>query len=182
MLSSHLVLCILISFNLQSFSESGSFPMSWLFASGGQNIGALASASVLPMTIQGWFPLVLTGFILQFNAFSRVFSSTTIQRINSLGLSLLHSPTLTPIYDYWKNHSFDCTGLCQQSDVSAFEYTVYVCHSFPSKEKVSSNFVAAVTIHSDFGAQENKMSLSTFSPSRLHWLIFKYWTLFVSLE
>ena len=87
------------------------------FASGGQSIGALASALVLPMNIQGWFPLVLTGFILQFNALSRVFSSTTIQRINSLGLSLLHSPTLTPIHDYWKKHSFDYMGLCQQSDV-----------------------------------------------------------------
>ena len=170
MLSNHVILChhlfllpsIFPSIRVFS-SESNEF-----FSSGGQSTGALASASVLPMTIQGWFPLVLTGFILQFNAFSRVFSSTTIQRINSLGLSLLHSPTLTPIYDYWKNHSFDCTGLCQQSDVSAFEYTVYVCHSFPSKEKVSSNFVAAVTIHSDFGAQENKMSLSTFSPSICH--------------
>ena len=46
---------------LQSFPESGSFPMSWLFLSGGQSIGA--SASVLPMNIQGWFPLGLTGFI-----------------------------------------------------------------------------------------------------------------------
>ena len=46
---------------LQSFPGSGSFPMSWLFASGGQSIGASASASVLPMNIQGWFPLGLTG-------------------------------------------------------------------------------------------------------------------------
>ena len=48
---------------LQSFPASGSFLMSWLFASGGQGIGASASASVLPMNIQGWFPLVLTGLI-----------------------------------------------------------------------------------------------------------------------
>ena len=48
------------------------------FESGGQNIGALASASVLPMNIQGWFPLVLTGFILLSKGLSRVFSSTTI--------------------------------------------------------------------------------------------------------
>ena len=46
---------------LQSFPESGSFPMSWLFASGGQSIGA--SSSVLPVNIQGWFPLGLTGLI-----------------------------------------------------------------------------------------------------------------------
>ena len=50
---------------LQSFPASGSFLMSWLFASGGQSIGALASASVLPMNIQDWFPLELTGLILQ---------------------------------------------------------------------------------------------------------------------
>ena len=50
-------------FCLQSFPESGSFPMSWLFASGGQIIGASASASILPMDIQGWFPLRWTGLI-----------------------------------------------------------------------------------------------------------------------
>ena len=46
----------------QSFQASGSFPVSWLFASDGQSTGASASASVLPMNIQGWFPLGLTGF------------------------------------------------------------------------------------------------------------------------
>ena len=51
------------SFCLQSFPASGSFLMSWLFASGGQRVGASTSSSVLPMTIQGWFPLGLTGLI-----------------------------------------------------------------------------------------------------------------------
>ena len=65
----------------QSFPAAGSFPMSWLFAFGGQIIGALVSASVLPMTIQGWFPLGLTGLIsLQSKGLSRVFSSTTIRK------------------------------------------------------------------------------------------------------
>ena len=55
----------------QSFPASGSFPKSLLFASGGQNIGASASAPVLPMNIQGWLPLGLTGLIsLQFNRLS----------------------------------------------------------------------------------------------------------------
>ena len=63
----------------QSFPASGSFPMSQLFASGGQSIGA--SASVLPMNIQGWFPFRWTGLIsLQSKGLSRVFSSTTVQR------------------------------------------------------------------------------------------------------
>ena len=61
----------------QSFPASGSFPVSWIFASGGQRIRT--SASVLPMNIQGWFPLQLTDLIsLQSKGLSRVFSSTTI--------------------------------------------------------------------------------------------------------
>ena len=68
-----------ISFHLQSFSASGSFPVSRLFTSGGQNTGASASASVLLMNIQGWFPLGLTGLIsLKSTELSRVFSSTII--------------------------------------------------------------------------------------------------------
>ena len=59
---------------LQSFPASGSFPMSWLSASGGQSIAASASASVPPVNIQDWFPLVLTGLILQSKGLSRVFS------------------------------------------------------------------------------------------------------------
>ena len=64
---------------LQSFPASGSFPVSWLFTSGGQSTGASASASVLPMPIQGWFPLGLTDLIsLLSKGLSRVFSSTTV--------------------------------------------------------------------------------------------------------
>ena len=71
----------------QSFPESGSFPMSWMFTSGGQSIGALAS--VLPMNIQGWFPLGLTGLIsLQPKELSRVFTSTTIWKHQFFGLKL----------------------------------------------------------------------------------------------
>ena len=93
---------------LQSCPASGSFPMSQFFTSGGQNIGVSASASVLPMNIQGWFPLGFTGLIsFQSKGLSRVFSNTTVQSINSLVLSFLYSPTLTSIHDYWKNHSFD---------------------------------------------------------------------------
>ena len=62
---------------LQSFPASGSFHMSQLFTSGGQRIGVSASASVLPMNIQDWFPLEQTGwFSLQSKGLSRVFSST----------------------------------------------------------------------------------------------------------
>ena len=63
-----------------SFLASESFPMSQLFASGGQSIGASASASVLPMNIQDWFPLGLIGLILQSKELSSVFSNTTVQK------------------------------------------------------------------------------------------------------
>jgi len=66
---------------VQSFPASGSFPKSQFSTSGGQSIGASASASVLAMNIQGWFPLGLTGLIsLQFKGLSRIFSSITIQK------------------------------------------------------------------------------------------------------
>ena len=66
---------------LQSFPASGSFPMNQFFTSGGQSIGDSASASVLPMNIQNWFPLGWTGWIsLQSKGLSRVFSNTTVQR------------------------------------------------------------------------------------------------------
>ena len=65
----------------QSFPLSGSFPMSQFFASGGQSIGISASTSVLPMSIQEWFPLGWTGWIsLQSKGLSRVFSNTTVQK------------------------------------------------------------------------------------------------------
>ena len=74
------------TFCLQSFPASGSFPMSWLLATGGQSIGASVSASLFPMNIQGWFPLGLTGLIfLQFKGLSRIFSSTTDWKHRFLG-------------------------------------------------------------------------------------------------
>ena len=71
---------------LQSFPASGSFPKSQFFASSGQSIGALASASVLPMNIQDWFSLGLTGWIsLQYKGLSRVFFNTTVQKHQFFG-------------------------------------------------------------------------------------------------
>ena len=66
---------------LQSFPESGSFPMSQFFASGGQSIRVSASLSVLPMNTQDWSPLGWTGWIsLQSKGLARVFSNTTVQK------------------------------------------------------------------------------------------------------
>ena len=74
---------------LPSFSASGSFQMSQLFTSGGQNIGVSAATSVLPMNTQDWFPLGWTDWIsLQFKGLSRVFSNTTAQKQQFLGAQL----------------------------------------------------------------------------------------------
>ena len=83
--------------------------------------------------------------------------ASQFKSINSLVLSLLYGPTLTSIHDNWRNHSFDCIDLSWQSDVSAFEHVVYVCHSFPSREQSSFNFMAAIIVHIDLGVQKNKI-------------------------
>ena len=106
-------------FCLHFFPSSGSFPMSHPLASGGQSIGPSASASVLPMNIQSWFHLGLTGLIsLLSKGLSRV---GLLQHHNwkSLILQGFNGPTLTSIH-CGKNHSFDHMDLCQWSDVSVF--------------------------------------------------------------
>ena len=105
--SNHLIHCRpLLSPSI--FPSIRVFSSEKFFASGGQRTGVSASASILPMHIQDWFPLGWTGWIsLQSNGLSRVLSNTAVQSINSLVLSFLHSPTLASIHDHWKNHSFD---------------------------------------------------------------------------
>ena len=84
--SNRLILCCPLSSYPQSFLALGSFPMSQLFASGGPDIGASASASALPMNIQGWFPLGVTSWIsLLSKGLSRVFSSTTVRKHQFFG-------------------------------------------------------------------------------------------------
>ena len=84
-------------FCLQSLPASGSFPMSRLFASGGQSIGTSASAWVLPMSIQGWFLLSLTGLIsLLPQRLSRVFTSTTVS-------NLIPACKFVLFIDYWNS-------------------------------------------------------------------------------
>ena len=84
--SNHLILCHPLLLPASIFPGSESLQMSQLFTSGGQSIGVSASASVLAKNVQDWFPLGLTGWIsMQSKGLSRVFSSTTVQNINSLG-------------------------------------------------------------------------------------------------
>ena len=109
----NLVLCHSLILLPSTFSSIKVFLMSQLFSSG----------SGLLRNIQDWFPLVLTGLILQSKGLSRVFSNTSLpqlESINSSLLSLFYGPILTPIYDYWKNQSFDCIDHCWQTNVSVF--------------------------------------------------------------
>ena len=93
---------------LQSCPASGSFPMSQFFPSGGQSIAASASTSVLPMNIQDWFPLGLTGLIsLESKGAQESSPMPQFKSINSSVLSLLYGPILTSIHNSWKNHNFD---------------------------------------------------------------------------
>ena len=128
-----------------------------------QSSGVSASASVLPMNIQDWFPLGLNGLIsLQSKGLSRVFSNTTVQKtIDSLVLSFLYGPALTSIHDYWKNHIRTGFPLTIQTFVGKvmslfFNMLSRFVIAFLPGNKHLFNFMAAVTIHSDFGAQENK--------------------------
>ena len=115
MLSNHLILCwsLFLLFNLSQ--HQGLFQWIGSSTSGGPSIGASASVSALPMNIQGWFPLGLTGLIsLQFRDSQESSPAPQFESINSSVLSLLYGPTLTFVPDYWKNHSFDYMDLCWQ--------------------------------------------------------------------
>ena len=93
---------------LQSFSASGSFSMSQFFTSRGQSLGVLASASVLPMNTQDWYPLGWTVGSPRSPRDSQESSpAQQFKSINSSVLSFLHSPTFTSIHDQWKNHRLD---------------------------------------------------------------------------
>ena len=119
----------LFSFCLQSFQwvfGNESFPMSHLFASGVQSIGASASASVLPKSIQGWLPLI--DWLVLSLCFPRdsqetlkgLFSSTTVWKHQFFSTLPSYCPALTSIHDYWKDHSLDYTELFWQNDVFSF--------------------------------------------------------------
>ena len=86
--SNHLILYHPLLLLPSIFSNIRVFPMSLFFASGGQSIRASASASVLPMNIQGWFPLGLTGLIVLFKGLSRVYSSPTIWKYQFFDIQL----------------------------------------------------------------------------------------------
>ena len=97
---------------LQSFPASGSFLMSQFFASGGQSIGVSASASVLPVNIQDWYPWKLTGLIFsQSNGLSSIFSNTTVQKHQFFSTPLFffffNGLTIKKCIKKWRHHFSD---------------------------------------------------------------------------
>ena len=106
--SNHLILCRPLLSCPQSFPALGSFPMGQLFTWAGQSIGVSASASVLSINIQGWFPF---WWLVWSPCSPRDSQEASLipqfDSINSSALSLLYGPTLISVHDYWKNHSFD---------------------------------------------------------------------------
>ena len=98
----------------QSFPASGYFPLSWLFTSGGQSIGASPSSSVPQMNILDWFLLEFWLVFYPCSLKDTTQSSPTPQfkSISSSALSCLDSPAVTSIHDYWINHNLEETDLC----------------------------------------------------------------------
>ena len=154
MLFTHLIFCHPLSFWLRSFPASGFFPMSRLFITGGQNTGA--PAIVLPMNIQGWFPLGLTGLIsLLSKGLSEVFSGTAFQSqfflCSALFMVHLSHPyvTLKKLYGPWSAKWFLwfliwCLGLSQLSLQGASIFRFHGC-SLPSAVILETKKIKFVT-------------------------------------
>ena len=155
--SIHLILCRPLLLLPSVFPSIRVFTVRQLFESGGQSTGVSASTSVLPMNTQNWSPLGWTGWISCSPRNSQESSPTPqFKSINSWVLSLLYGPTLTSVHDYWKNDRFDYMHLCLQTNVCFLIHCLGLS-LFSSKEQTSYNFMASITVCSDFGAQKDKV-------------------------
>ena len=108
----------------QSFLASRSFPLSWLFASGGQSIGASCSLSISPSSeYSGLISFRIDWFgLLAVQGSLKSILRHQFESISSLALSLFYCPALTSVQDYWKNHSFDYMDFWRQSNVCFLIY------------------------------------------------------------
>ena len=166
--------------------------MSLFFASGGQSIGISALTSVLPMNIQDWFPLGWTGLIsMQPKGFSRVFCNTTVQKDQFFSAAFIILQLSHPYMATGKNIALTIQTFVDK--VMSLIFNMLSRYSFSSKEQISFNFMAAVTICSDFGTQENRvchcfLCFSTYLPwsdgtkcHDLHFLNVEFWASFFTL-
>ena len=155
--SNHLILCHPCLLQPSMFPRIRIFSNKSVLTSGGQSIGALASASVLPMNIQGWFFFRIDWFdLLEPMGFSRVFSNTQLKSINSSVLSFLYGPTLTAIHDYWRNHSFDYVDFFGKVMSLLFNMLSRLVITFlPRNKNLLISWLQSPSAH--FGAKENKV-------------------------
>ena len=107
---------------------------------------------------------------MQSKGLSRVFSNTTVQNHHSSALSFLYRPTLTTVRDYWKNHSFDYTNLCQQSDVSVFFNMLsrLVLALLPKSKRLLISWLQSPSAVFVEPKKVKSATVSTFSPSIYH--------------
>ena len=134
------------SFYHQSFPASGSFPKRWLFASGGQSTGISASVSVLPVKIQDWLTLELTGFdSLQVSGFSTVFSSSTIWKHQFFTTQFPYGPALTSVHEAIALTIRTFAGKVMSLPFNMLSRFII---AFPSKEQTSFNFMSTVMLQS----------------------------------
>jgi len=150
----------------------------------GQSIGASASASVLPMCIQGWFPLGLTGLIsLLSKGLLRVFSSTTIWDHKFLGVQPSYGPTLTSIHDYWKDHSLDYMDLVSKMmPLHSNILSRFVITFLLRSKNLFTSWLQSPSIVILEPKKIKSVTISTFSPSVSHkgwdWILFlAFWML-----
>ena len=158
--SSRLILCCPLLLLTSIFSSIGEFSRNQLFTPDEQNTGVSASVSVLTSEYSelislkiDWFNLLSVQGTLRSLLQHHSFKASILQ----VALHLLYGLALTTVHNYWEDHSLDCMYFCWQSNISAFQHTVEVCHSFSADKQMSSDFMAAVTVRSDFGAQEEEI-------------------------
>ena len=175
--SNHLTV-IPFSSCLQSFPASGSFPMSQFFPSGGQSIGASASASVLPMNIQGWFPFGLTGLIsLQSKGLSRLFSSTIVWKhhVNKVFLWMCSNKIL-----FTKSDSTDPQesllqwGLGTRTTSSAFHVPQTAFFVFPCSNTTHAGFTYSGVTETMWTLESNMCGTAlgtNKAPALLYWWV-----------
>ena len=161
---------ILFSSCLQPFPVIGSFPMSKFFTSVGQIIGVSASASVLPMNINDWFPLAwIVGSLCSPRDSQESYPTPEFKTFNSSLLTILYAPNVPSIHENWKNHSFDYTELFQESNVSALKNAARLVIAFLQTTKhlliswMQSSFAVILEPH-----KIKYLTVSIVSPSICH--------------
>ena len=153
--SNHLILCYPLLLLPSVFPASGSFPVSQFFPSGSPSIGVWASALVLPMNIQDWFPLGWTGLIsLQSKGLSSIFSNTTVQKHQSLSTQLSFSSNSHPYVTTGKTIALTRWTFIGKVISLLFNMLSRLVIAFLPRSK---HLLISVIICSDFGTQVNKV-------------------------